>query len=143
MRIASALAGLSMVALGALALTLPACGKQGEGAYCATTNGSDDCNDGLQCSDQSICCPPNPANATTAACRGGGATTIDAGAVETASTDSAGEASVDSATDATTSEVATDAGDASTSEAAVDASDGGSPDATDATDGASDTASSG
>ena len=64
-----------------------ACSKQGEGQHCSSTNGSNDCDDGLECApprggtacdsntDQSdttclpnLCCPPRPAHSNVEAC---------------------------------------------------------------------------
>ena len=56
-----------------------ACGAQGEGERCATTNGNDDCEAGLVCVPKSVCCPQDESQATTDICRGSGAPVSDAG----------------------------------------------------------------
>jgi hypothetical protein len=55
-----------------------ACSNQGEGEFCNSFNGNNDCQDGLECvpapglsaglTDRDRCCPIPPAQPTTAAC---------------------------------------------------------------------------
>ena len=62
-----------------------ACSKQGEGQHCSTTNGNNDCDDGLECKppnsgracetnpdlttcSPALCCPPRPAHSNVEAC---------------------------------------------------------------------------
>ena len=56
------------------AISLGACGSQGEGEHCDQLNGSNDCESGLQCSMASICCIPGTAacNAPPAGAAGSG-----------------------------------------------------------------------
>jgi hypothetical protein len=66
----------------ACALTLIACGKQGEGERCDLNSGAPDCETGLVCrsADQlsieqgrgwALCCPPDDVLPTVNACRAG------------------------------------------------------------------------
>ena len=59
---------------------LVGCAGQGEGELCnhkAGNSGNDDCNSGLTCTTSGpspgfgLCCPSDPASATTEACKGG------------------------------------------------------------------------
>ncbi len=68
---------------GVLVVASAACSKQGEGERCDTLNASEDCDDGLTCTDLStfragapgaICCPANP---TQDICRNGGLDVFD------------------------------------------------------------------
>jgi hypothetical protein len=72
-------AAIAAALLGAGWLVLSACSNQGEGERCELLNNSDDCQDGLVCTDTNalpegfktspLCCPPERARATTEACR--------------------------------------------------------------------------
>ena len=77
---APALPGLLLLAfVGAVSASV-ACSNQGEGDYCDTANGNNDCQDGLFCdpmppgvpvsavTPHNRCCPIAPAQPTTAAC---------------------------------------------------------------------------
>ncbi len=79
------------------------CADQAEGERCDQQNGSNpsnDCAAGLVCvsvppslkapAGASICCPPNPTNATVAACRGGVQLLTDGGSGGSTSTTDAG-----------------------------------------------------
>jgi hypothetical protein len=65
-----------------------ACSNQGEGEFCDTNNGSNDCQDGLACvpapglsatlTNRDRCCPILPALPTTSACALNTTTVIDA-----------------------------------------------------------------
>jgi hypothetical protein len=89
-----------LVSVAALVLSV-ACSSQGEGEFCDTANGNDDCQSGLICVEQapglsamngvaaSRCCPSDSTQATTSACMAnvaglpgnndvGDATTMDA-----------------------------------------------------------------
>lgn len=64
------------VTVGLLTLTAAACGKQGEGERCDLLNYSQDCDDGLTCTEiersgaaGAVCCPANP---TVDICQSGG-----------------------------------------------------------------------
>ncbi len=68
---------------GVLVVAAAACSKQGEGERCDTLNASDDCDEGLTCTDLStfragapgaVCCPSNP---TQDICRNGGLDVFD------------------------------------------------------------------
>lgn len=57
--------------VGACAIFMGACGNAGEGDYCEVDNGNDDCQNGLTCQPAgtgAICCPQDPALATTPGC---------------------------------------------------------------------------
>jgi hypothetical protein len=71
------LLAVTLASLGSL-LAPSACSSQGEGQYCSSANGNNDCQDGLICKDapglpdqlnSSRCCPPDPAIATVSACQ--------------------------------------------------------------------------
>lgn len=64
------------VAVGLVAVATTACGKQGEGERCDLLNYSQDCDDGLTCTEiersgaaGAVCCPANP---TVDICQSGG-----------------------------------------------------------------------
>lgn len=64
------------VAVALLSMTAAACGKQGEGERCDLLNYSQDCDDGLTCTEiersgaaGAVCCPANP---TVDICQSGG-----------------------------------------------------------------------
>jgi hypothetical protein len=73
MRLSKVLVGSAVVMS---LLWLGACSNQGEGDACSIDSGNDDCQSGLVCtkastfgSNSDLCCPPNLADATVAACR--------------------------------------------------------------------------
>lgn len=82
------------------AISLGACGSQGEGEHCDQLNNSNDCESGLQCSTASICCVPGSAacNAPPAQPSGTDAATLDA-AAETMGDAAPGEAAASEASD--------------------------------------------
>jgi hypothetical protein len=77
MRAPALSAVLLLAFVGALSASA-ACSNQGEGEFCSTANGNNDCQDGLQCMaapglppslvNADRCCPIPPAQPTTAAC---------------------------------------------------------------------------
>jgi hypothetical protein len=86
---APALPSLLLLALVASMTTAIACSNQGEGEFCDSNNGNNDCQEGLQCVpglgvpaagivNRDRCCPVPPAQPTTAACSSPSATVIDA-----------------------------------------------------------------
>ncbi len=81
------LPALLLLALVASMTAAIACSNQGEGEYCDTNNGNNDCQDGLACVpapgvtgtvNRDRCCPVLPAQPTTAACSLSTTTVIDA-----------------------------------------------------------------
>jgi hypothetical protein len=71
------LAPLLVAPLLAAFVAVAACSNEAEGEPCSTDNGNNDCQDGLECipprnqqatNATDVCCPPNPAQATTPAC---------------------------------------------------------------------------
>lgn len=83
------------LSLAPLALSTPGCAAQGEGEYCSTLNGSDDCEPGLVCR-KSMCCPPVGRPSSVAACiespGGGGGSGGSAGSAGASGGDAASEA---------------------------------------------------
>lgn len=144
---ASALPGLVLLAfVGALVASV-ACSNQGEGQFCDTANGNNDCQDGLEClrapgvmasagQNPNRCCPIPPAQPTTPEC------SLNTSALTDASTavgnlpeggaeaGNPGEASAPEASAAEASAAEASAGEASVPEASSDSGpDAGSPDA--------------
>jgi hypothetical protein len=84
---APALPALLLLALVASMTAAVACSNQGEGDFCDSNNGNNDCQDGLECVpapgvtgsvNRDRCCPVLPAQPTTAACSLSTTTVIDA-----------------------------------------------------------------
>ena len=112
MRLVAAVSALSLVSVLAMGATLAGCAKQGVGEYCSTTNNNDDCQDGLICSTQDVCCPPTNANCGQAVTT----TPTDGGVADTFTpTDAVSEASEASAeVSEASAEVGSDAADSGT-----------------------------
>jgi len=114
----------------AAAFVFQACSLQSEAQRCELTNGHADCESGLTCqtsgmTSDTICCPPDKANATTAECKAAGSSAVvDSGIPETATTDTGTDTgtAVDTGAKDSATEAATDAGtDSGTSADAADA----------------------